>query len=57
MSAPLSPFVAKLLEPHTTEDWLDRREALEREERAARHLAIAEDWLRKHHPRFGGRAV
>jgi hypothetical protein len=49
-----APFLEQLLVPHSVDDWLDRRSALEAPERNARIKAEVEDWLRKNHPRFGG---
>lgn len=47
--------IAKLLEPRSVSDWLDRRAGIEAGDREASHLKFAQDWLARHHPRFGGR--
>jgi hypothetical protein len=47
----------QLFDPHTVDDWLDRRAGLEAAGRNAAIKAEVDDWLRKHHPRFGGRAA
>lgn len=52
----MSPFIEQLLAPNSTSDWLDRREAIDRETRKAYYLKQAQDWLAKHDPRYGGRA-
>jgi hypothetical protein len=48
----MSALLAKFTATHTTDDWLDRRAALEAGERKARGLKEANDWLDQHHPRF-----
>lgn len=55
MAAPA--FAEQLLASHSKDEWLDRRAFLDADQRKAAHLAFAQDWLRKHHPRFGGRAA
>lgn len=53
----MTVFIDKLLEPHSTDDWLDRRAALEADKRKEAHLRFAQDWLAKNHPRHRGRAA
>jgi len=46
-----------LFDPHTLDDWLDRRAALEETGRRADMDAFIADWLQKHHPRFRGKGA
>lgn len=47
-----SGFAAKLLEPQTPSDWLDRRHGLERAQRYAEGFAAARERLRRNDRRF-----
>lgn len=51
-----SDFISKLLAPRSTNDWLDRRAELEKDERKARIAAEVQDWLNKNHPPRARRA-
>jgi hypothetical protein len=50
-----APFLEKLLVPHSTDDWLDRRAMFETQRKRREGVAFALKWIDEHHPRFRGR--